>query len=371
MATYTLSSENQQTSFKLIERPIYGSARLGIDNYSIELVSSTFPTNNITSNPLGLKQYELTNHLGNVLTTISDNKLQTDANIDGTIDYYTADITSASDYYPFGSLLDGRSFEVKGYRWGFNGKEKDNEWYGESSGALDFGARIYDPRLGRFFSVDPKVSEFPFMSPYCFAANSSIAFEDLNGEGPILRIFNRIFGQKSKTFTVSDYKNKWEEKHEQPMTTTQESTLARGCIGITCVNLGSNGLPNPPLDNMYSTFRKAKKEARILKQDIKENPSKYPVNAQVEIFSKRFYTNNNNAFLPDKEGKVDMTGYNYQAKSGFVNFDYGYYDKKTGMWWHANHSEPGMKVYRSKLRHFSRPLLDFNRQAFGVTISTL
>jgi len=182
MATYTLSSESQQTSFKLIERPVYGSARLGIDNYTIELVSSTFPTNNITSNPLGLKQYELTNHLGNVLTTISDNKIQTDANIDYTTDYYTADITSASDYYPFGSHLDGRSFEGEGYRFGFNGKEMDNEVDLVSGSKLDFGARIYDSRLGRWLSVDPLLSSYPQYSQYNFVLNDPINSIDINGE---------------------------------------------------------------------------------------------------------------------------------------------------------------------------------------------
>ena len=58
------------------------------------------------------------------------------------------------------------------YRYGFNGKEKESE-IGE--GVYDFGARISDSRLGgRFFSIDPDAIKYPFMSPYCFAANNPI-----------------------------------------------------------------------------------------------------------------------------------------------------------------------------------------------------
>jgi RHS repeat-associated protein len=40
------------------------------------------------------------------------------------------------------------------YRYGFNGKENDNEAKGEGN-QQDYGMRIYDPRLGRFLSMDP------------------------------------------------------------------------------------------------------------------------------------------------------------------------------------------------------------------------
>jgi RHS repeat-associated protein len=76
----------------------------------------------------------------------------------------------------------GRKF-VKGsskYRFGFNGKEKDNEDYGEGN-AYDFGARIYDTRLGRFFSTDPMTAISPGESSYIFAGNNPIALTDFNG----------------------------------------------------------------------------------------------------------------------------------------------------------------------------------------------
>ncbi len=51
----------------------------------------------------GLKQYELSNHLGNVLSVVTDQKLTVDDN--GTISYFTAEVISYSDYYPFGSSV--------------------------------------------------------------------------------------------------------------------------------------------------------------------------------------------------------------------------------------------------------------------------
>jgi RHS repeat-associated protein len=69
------------------------------------------------------------------------------------------------------------------YRFHFNGKEADNEVYGEDN-AYDFGARIYSSRLGIFMSIDPRTKDFPFWTPYLFAANLPTKYIDVNGEGP-------------------------------------------------------------------------------------------------------------------------------------------------------------------------------------------
>jgi RHS repeat-associated protein len=55
--------------------------------------------------------------------------------------------------YPFGMNMPGRTFNSSEYRYGFNGMEKDDEIKGEGN-SLDFGARIYDPRLGRWLSEE-------------------------------------------------------------------------------------------------------------------------------------------------------------------------------------------------------------------------
>jgi RHS repeat-associated protein len=66
------------------------------------------------------------------------------------------------------------------YRYGFNGKEMDNEVSG-SGNQYDYGFRIYNPRIGRFLSVDPLCKSFPWYTPYQFAGNMPIWAIDLDG----------------------------------------------------------------------------------------------------------------------------------------------------------------------------------------------
>lgn len=129
----------------------------------------------------GSRTYELTNHLGNVLATISDRKIGRDVNSDGIIDYFEADVVSAQDYYPFGMQMPDRTTASGSYRYGFNAKENDGEVKG-SGNQIDYGERIYDPRGGRFLSVDPLTKDYPELTPYQFASNTPIAAIDIDGE---------------------------------------------------------------------------------------------------------------------------------------------------------------------------------------------
>lgn len=88
------------------------------------------------------------------------------------------DVVTASDYYPGGMDMSGRQYNAAtGYRYGFNGKEKDKE----SAVQYDYGFRIYDPRLVRFKSVDPLANSYPYYTPYQFAGNSPIELIDIDG----------------------------------------------------------------------------------------------------------------------------------------------------------------------------------------------
>ena len=73
---------------------------------------------------------------------------------------------------------------VSSYRYGFNGMEKDNSIKGEGN-SLDFGARIYDPRLGRWLALDPLMAEFPSQTPYHYTSNSPIGKVDVGGKWDI------------------------------------------------------------------------------------------------------------------------------------------------------------------------------------------
>jgi RHS repeat-associated protein len=67
------------------------------------------------------------------------------------------------------------------YRYGFNGKEKDEEGMGGGGSTYDYGFRIYNPQIGKFLSVDPLTKSYPWYTPYQFAGNMPIAAIDLDG----------------------------------------------------------------------------------------------------------------------------------------------------------------------------------------------
>jgi RHS repeat-associated protein len=72
-----------------------------------------------------------------------------------------------------------------GYRFGYNGQEKDNEVAGEGN-HLAFGDYGYDTRIGKRWNVDPKVVLMPSWSPYTFCKNNPIIYLDPDGQFPIL-----------------------------------------------------------------------------------------------------------------------------------------------------------------------------------------
>jgi RHS repeat-associated protein len=80
-------------------------------------------------------------------------------------------------------MMPGRKYSSDSYRYGFNGKENDNEVKGEGN-QQDYGFRINDPRLGRFLSVDPLTDEYPELTPFQFAGNTPIQATDLDGLEP-------------------------------------------------------------------------------------------------------------------------------------------------------------------------------------------
>jgi RHS repeat-associated protein len=92
-----------------------------------------------------------------------------------------AELVSAQGYEAFGSLLPGRNYSSGSYRFGFNGKENDNEWHGATGTLQDYGMRAYDTRVARFFAVDPIAYQYPMLTPYQFASNMPIAAIDLDG----------------------------------------------------------------------------------------------------------------------------------------------------------------------------------------------
>ena len=93
-----------------------------------------------------------------------------------------ADVINSQDYYSFGMVMPGRNFvSSTTYRYGYNGKEKDNEMKGDAN-SVDFDARSLDVRLARWMSIDPQGGRYPHLSGYSAFANCPIFYTDPGGE---------------------------------------------------------------------------------------------------------------------------------------------------------------------------------------------
>ena len=199
LSTFSLN-ENE---FSWKEQYIYGSSRVAVVNelQSWESVSQIETEPYFCSVGLfsrGRKFYELSNHLGNVLSILNDRK---DGIDDGSsmAEYYTGTVMSANDYYPFGLQMEQRNYSSLEYRYGFNGKEKDEEKEWGSLTHYDYGARIYNPGVGKWLSVDPLAnnSENIAWSPYSYVWDNPLIHIDPDGRNGIVVI-------KGKTATIKN-----------------------------------------------------------------------------------------------------------------------------------------------------------------------
>ena len=96
---------------------------------------------------------------------------------------YIADVVNYADYSPYGTVLDNRhgvQANNEKHRYGFQGQESDDEIKGEGN-SINYEYRMHDPRIGRFFAVDPLDWKYPYYTPYQFSGNTPIAYKELEG----------------------------------------------------------------------------------------------------------------------------------------------------------------------------------------------
>jgi len=186
-----------------------------------------------------------------------------------------------------------------------------------------------------------------------------------------------------RQYSVEQYVEMWEKERGTKMTAAEQDTLARGCIGITAIELNAG---NPPLEHAYSTFEQAMAVVNEWNAFIQKHKNRTTSDGpkvgdfKAVLFAKMFWSNqspdqeerkkpDDSAYKPDEDGKIDMSDYKYRAQPGFVNFDYGFWDAESNCFWHANHAQPDMKVYQSTKEKFIKGYDDFDRITFHAAIT--
>ncbi len=119
--------------------------------------------------------YQFKDHLDNIRLSYKD------ANKDGSITQN--EIVQEKNYYPFGFTMRGFNETIRGrnHNYGFVGKEEQSEL---SLAWLDFGARNYDPTLGRWMNLDPLAEQMRRHSPYNYGFDNPVYFMDPDGMIP-------------------------------------------------------------------------------------------------------------------------------------------------------------------------------------------
>jgi RHS repeat-associated protein len=103
---------------------------------------------------------------------------------------------------------------------------KDDEVHDATGTSYDFGARIYDSRVGRFLSIDPLAAKYPNQSPYAGFNDNPLLFADPTGKSGEVTIDKAaktltitshmiFYGSEASPSlakqTASDVENKWNE----------------------------------------------------------------------------------------------------------------------------------------------------------------
>jgi len=128
--------------------------------------------------------------------------------------------------------MPGRKFNSGDYRFGFNGMERDDELKGEGN-SYDFGARMYDNRIGRWLSVDPLSHKFPDRSPFIGIGNNPIVYIDPDGKENILYI---VFVQNDKV--------KLTKQHRDAIVKRAQDIYANSGVNVKVIGIESKGFYN-------------------------------------------------------------------------------------------------------------------------------
>jgi RHS repeat-associated protein len=209
----------------------------------------TTASNSLTGSPT--YEYHLKDHLGNTRVAYI-------AGTDG-----AAVVKQQADYYPFGLQIASASYTSGENKYLYNGKElQDNTLGGTDLDWYDYGARMYDPQLGRFHTQDAFAEKYSSLTPYQYGANNPIKYIDVNGDSTFLMIWATANGNIGHAaLAVSNYKtevvkdkdgNVVVDKNGNPVTKqVEDGTYTVYQLGPAPPGVGPGNI-NEDVDAVYS-----------------------------------------------------------------------------------------------------------------------